>query len=235
MASSGGGSSGGQGGGYNKVGALLLAGGLAILIGAGTIIVDIPRDSATPAATAAPAAASPIAAATSAPASPPPPPPPMFDREALRGRDRNAVVLTITAYGMPARIGVQAANDSEVRSRGAFDAGLGVDYACNPDTQYPNPCVTYIVTQRGANVTVTAGDARAGLWPLLESLEGGGCKLTDGATDKSCTVTLAADIEMTARYYGEDSSGKHPFPKCPPNTAEYRARFPSSAWLARCQ
>ena len=164
--------SGGHSGSYNKVGALLLGGlgviGFIIFMAGGGGDDGPPAPVATTSGAQAGAPTAPAAAPTSSNAAPA-----AGSKESLRRGDPNATILTITAYGMPARVSVQAQNASEVKSQGMYDPGRGTDFACTPDTQYPNPCVTFIVVQRGAMVTVTAGDSRAGFWPVFSYLRGG--------------------------------------------------------------
>lgn len=226
------GSSGGQGGG-NKVGNLLLAGGLALLLGVGVTVTIVTNLVPKP-PVATPEPPPPASASTAIPprttGGNAPPPIRLDDKEELRGRDRDAVVLTVTAYGMPARIGIQATNDAEVLSRGNYAADRGVDAACLPDVQYPGACVSFIVTKRGATVTVTAGDARAGFWPILEYVRGAGCDIADGSKDESCTLSLAGDVDMTALYSGDYSGGKVQYPTCPVPRPPAR-----NDWESRCR
>lgn len=232
--SSGGGSSNG---GMNKVaavlaGALGIVGLIIVLGGGGGGSSDVTaKETVVP--TTPPVAAATIAQPTRAPSATNAPPA-GFDKEQLRNRDPNAVIVTVTAFGMPARVGIEAQNAGEVRSRGMFVAG-NLNLACLPDAQYPNACVSYIVVQRGATVTVTAGNSRAGYWPILEKLSGGGCDRTAPNSDKdvTCTITVFQDADIVATYYGDTTpDGKYFFPKCPANRGAAAATSP---WIARCQ
>ncbi len=235
MASSGG-SGSGSSGSYNKVGMLLLGGlglaGLIIFLGGGDKDDPEPVVEATSAPTTVAAAPNvPVATRQTSQTNPQPS---GVDKDALRLRDPNNVIVTVAAYGLPARVGITAQNDSEVKSRGVYVAG-NANLACLPDAQYPNACVSYMVVPRGATVTVTAGDSRAGFWPVLDSLRGPGCeKAGNGDRDVSCTLTLAGDADFTATYYGDTTpSGRYVFPKCP--VASERGSATTSPWIARCQ
>jgi hypothetical protein len=227
------GGSGGNGGSYNKVGALLLAAiggviGFIVFTGGGDnggTEAVLPTSqppvvgSSAPAATSQPSTTEALQTGT--------------EKETLRANYPNSVVITITAFGMPARVGIEAQNDAEVFSRGVYIAG-NTNLACLPDAQYPNPCVTYMVVQRGATVTVQAGNSRAGYWPILESLSGGGCDRPGTGDDRdiTCTLTLFQDADISARYYGEDTpNGRYDFPKCPAGAAGSA----TSEWIKRCQ
>jgi hypothetical protein len=140
----------------------------------------------------------------------------------LRG-DPDNVILTITANGMPARISAQATNPSvEVRQRQKA--------SCVPDDQFPGPCVTYYVAKRGTEMKITAGDSRAGYWPVLQGVHGGGCELPESSQDVSCTINLQSDVEVTATYYGSDTpNGTYVFPVCPAKRSS-----PQPSWASRC-
>lgn len=216
MASSGGSGASGSGGSVNKVGLLLTAGAGLLLIMGGAIIVNDPEPADPEPVPTAQAAATATAMTSSQPTQPRNPPP-LFDRNTLRGRDPNAIIITVAGYGLPARVGIQAANDDEVLARGAFDPAQGVERACKPQTQLPGPCISYMVVKRGASVTVTAGDARAGNWPALDYLRGAGCDIVGDGKDHTCRVTLGADADLEARFYGSESPGtKFQYPTCPP-------------------
>ena len=135
MASAGGSGSGGSSGGYNKVAALLIGaltiGGLIIFL-AGGGGDDTPKDG--PVATSAPVQAV-VPSTAPAPTQRPSTTqaqPSGFDKNSLRLNDPNNVVLSITAYGMPARVSLQAVNAGDTKSNGSFDAGRGTNAACLP-------------------------------------------------------------------------------------------------------
>jgi hypothetical protein len=157
-----------------------------------------------------------------------------FDKTTLR-LDPDAVIVAITAYGMPARVAIVVQNDGDRLSTGMFDPARGVNTGCLPDTQFPGPCVSYAVVRKGASVNITAGNSRAGFWPNLDFLRGPGCDLgRTGDRDHVCTITVSADVEFVAVYYGEDTpNGLYQFPKCPAGEALERARA-SSQWARRC-
>lgn len=225
---------GGSGfGGSNKVAALLIgtAAGLLAIFGppllddddepepepepvpVESVIAVQPADSGAPApptTVKSPAVVVPVPVATKPPA------------DDLRG-DPNNVILTIVAYGMPARVSARPTNpNATVRER--------VREVCIPDTQFPNPCITDYVVPKGTEVVVTAGDSLSGYWSSLDSVTGGGCTIAGGTgRDQTCTFTVLSDIELEARYYGSDSTApKFLYPACPP-----RAQNPP-AWLSRC-
>jgi hypothetical protein len=135
---------------------------------------------------------------------------------------------------MPARVGITAADDSQVLSRGVYVEG-NLDLACLPDAQYPAPCVTYMIVKPSVNVTITAGDAQAGPWPVLDSLKGPGCdQKSAGSRDVTCTATAALDMDFVATYYGQDTpNGRYDYPKCP--ASEIARLRTTSPWAARCQ
>jgi hypothetical protein len=155
-------------------------------------------------------------------------------KDALRARFPGSVIVTVTAYGMPARVGITAADDSQVLSRGVYVEG-NLDLSCLPDQQYPAACVSYVIVKPGVNVTISAGEARAGPWPVFDSLKGPSCdQKGSGDRDVTCTATAAADMDFVATYYGSDTpNGRYDYPKCPASEiARLRA---SSPWAARCQ
>lgn len=231
MAGAGGsGSSGGSGGSSNKVGMLLLGAGLVAIIGLfGPRLVDGDDDDKAPKATPVPTiAVSNGAPATQVPTSAPTARPGPTTRatpvDDLRG-DPNNAILTITAYGMPARVSA-AAEDPSISVRQRQKA------SCSPDDQYPEPCVTYYVAPRGTTLKVTAGDSRAGYWPALDFVRGAGCDLQGDGRDLTCIIALTGDVEVTAQYYGGENPGlfHYQFPTCPTQ----RGNNPP-AWAARCR
>ena len=86
--------------------------------------------------------------------------------------------------------------------------------------------------KKGAVVKLSAGDSKAGYWPVLESVRGPGCNLEENGKDQTCTITVVGDVEYTAKYYGGESPGKLHFtyPECPTQ----RGNNPP-AWMSRCQ
>jgi hypothetical protein len=236
MASGGGsGGSSGSGGGAAKAGAVILAilGGIT-----GLIILTGGGGDDAPAAVGTTAPTQNTGGGNSAATVPPSSSSPQttgFDREALRGGDPEAVVVTVAAFGLPARVSVTADSPDDVISQGMFDPAEGVDFACLPDDQYPNPCVSFVVVKRGAAVTITAGNSRAGFWPNLDRLEGGGCTMpgTGTDTDVTCGFSAFQDADVIAYYYGDTTaSGKYLYPNCP--VASDRGNNPP-AWASRCQ
>ncbi len=235
----GGGGSGGSGGtgssgGANKVGNLLLAGGLALLI---VLIIPVvrPDPAPTPPIITATPAELPAGGgnATPPPASTSPPvaSPPRADRATLvRGYPADALVLTVIVHGMPGRVTATFA-DGDVYTQGVYVPSSGGSAACLPDAQYPEPCISYWVAKRGAAFTLTAGNALAGFWSSLDHVRGPGCDIGRvGARDESCNLTLGTDLEYEAVYYGSSSAdGEFTFPKCP------RDRGAATGWIARCQ
>jgi hypothetical protein len=159
-----------------------------------------------------------------------------IDKDALRRLDPNALLITLTAHGMPARVGIQAQNDSEVVSRGTFVLGK-MNTACIPETQYPAPCVSYMLVKRGATVNVQFGDSRAGFWPLFGYIRGGGCDREGGGSiDRTCSIIMLSDVDMTAMYYGDTTpSGRYQYPKCPVPEERSRPGATVEPWIARCQ
>ena len=234
--SNGGGSGGSGGGGGAKVaaailGASIIAGFIIFMGGGGDGEGGGSKDADLP--TSPPQAVS-APAPTSAPANPTVRPSSASGKDALRARFPDSAIVTIAAYGMPARVNIVAQNDSQVLSRGVYIEG-DVDLACLPDAQYPRPCVSYMIVPRGATVTVSAGEALAGPWPVLDSLKGPGCdQKGTGGRDVSCSVTAGGDMDFIATYYGQDTpNGRYDYPKCPASeVARLRAASP---WAARCQ
>lgn len=152
--------------------------------------------------------------------------PAAFDREKLREGHPDAVILTITAFGLPARIGAEIADADNQK----LDSGQVK--TCTPDEIYPDPCVWYWVVKRGTAVAVSAGDSRAGYWPDLDFVQGPGCNLKGGSgVDQSCALTLESDVDLTAVYFGSESPGlaHYQYPTCPTQ----RSRPP--AWASRCR
>lgn len=224
---SGGASSGG--GSVNKTALLLFGAGLTAIIAImGPRI--LPDDEAEPEPEPAPSvsvvagggekpvssvtAAQPTRAQSSAPVRPIP--------DDLRS-DPNDAVLTIVAYGLPARISATARDPAiSLRQR--------VREFCSPDI-YPEPCITDYVAKKGTVLTITAGDSRAGPWPVLDYVTGGGCNLKGNGDDLKCEITLTGDIQVEAWYYGEVSGAPaFQFPKCPPDKGSN-----PPAWVSRCQ
>lgn len=151
--------------------------------------------------------------------------PAAFDREALKEGNPDAVVLTITAYGLPARVSAQVTDSDNQK------IAQGYIKSCAPEDLFPEPCVSYWVVKRGATVTVTAGDSLAGYWPNLDAVTGPGCNLSGGGTDQTCTLNLLSDVDLTAVYSGGESPGlaHYQYPTCPTQ----RQRPPS--WASRCR
>lgn len=156
-----------------------------------------------------------------------------IDRKALTDGYPEGALLTITVFGMPARVGATFEDEANsVYTRGMFVRDPGT--ACMPDQQYPDPCIYYWLVKPGTNVTVTAGDSRAGYWPAFEAVHGPGCELVggdSGGQDVSCTLTLALDVEMVATYYGSERPGlaHYTYPVCPTQRGEQ-----PPSWAARC-
>jgi hypothetical protein len=153
-----------------------------------------------------------------------------FDREAIRRIDPNAVIVSITAYGMPARVGLQTQNSADQLSSGSFVPDRGVNVACLPDVQYASPCTSYVLVKKGATIVVSAGNSLAGFWPSLDHLRGPGCDIGKVSADRTCTVQASSDLDYVAVYYGSDSSGDYVYPRCPPNRGTS-----TSEWIRRCQ
>ena len=148
-----------------------------------------------------------------------------IDKDELKEGYDDAVVLVMTGYGMPPRLSAAAVNPDEELS-GAFVR------QCIPDDLYPEPCVSYLIVRRGASVMVQAGDSRAGYWPNLDYVRGGGCDLKGNGQDQTCTITLFQDTDIVAVYSGGESPGllHYQYPTCPTQ----RGNNPS-AWTSRCR
>ncbi len=228
----------GGSGGYNKVAALLLAGGLAIMA---TLIVPrvIRQDDSVPVATVtatAAAAPEPNRPAAATPSNTSPRGAQIADRTALvQGYPADSVVLSVVAFGMPARISATFEREADRYTSGLYISGSGGQHACSPDEQYPEPCIYYWVAHRNAALRLTAGNALAGFWPDLDSLRGPGCNIARTNADATCTLTLGADQQFEATYYGSQSGqGEYRFPVCP--TGESRTRASTlSTWVGRCR
>lgn len=230
-AAPGGGGSSGGGGSANKVGALLLGGGLiAIIAILGPRAFDGDDDDPAPAPTAEGLPSGGGGAVTPAPTAQPTARPQPTTRptqtadEELRGSPDN-VILTVTVYGMPGRVGAEPIDRSiEIRQR---QKG-----SCSPDDQYPEPCVTYYVAKRGTEMRIYGGDSQAGYWPALSSVSGAGCNVSGPLrADFSCPVTLLSDMGVEARYYGDTTNGGTVYyPKCPASLGNSRP-----TWASRCQ
>jgi hypothetical protein len=222
MAGSGGsGSSGGSGGG-NKVAMLVGGGTLAGLIG-WFVIYGGAGGSSDPTPTAV--AVAPATATRSAPSGPATIPPASVAKPTRTPSTPSGVTLTITAYGLPARVSATFADeDNDVLDH-------GTRAPCTPDELYPDPCVYYWVVRKDAAVTISAGDALAGYWPALDSVSGPGCDITGNGRDQTCTLTVSADIELVAKFSGGESPGlaHYVYPTCPTQ----RDRAP--AWASRCR
>lgn len=240
---SGGSAGGGRSGGLGRAGLIVLAllGGIAGIV----IVTGITGGSdddppaavdPTPPPPGVTASTSTVTATATATSGPTGRPTTSFDKEALRAGNPDAVVVTVAAYGLPARVSLVATNSDELLSQGMFDPGKGVDFSCLPDDQYPNPCVGYLVVTRGAEVTVTAGNSRAGFWGILDRLEGGGCSIpgSGGDQDTTCSFSAFQDADISAYYYGETTpSGRFDYPTCP--VAAERGTYAATSWIARCQ
>lgn len=151
--------------------------------------------------------------------------PAAIDRDALReGYDEDAVLLTITAYGMPARVSATADNPDDSYSNGFVSS-------CPPDDIYPQPCVSYVLAKRGASVTVSVGDSRAGYWPVLDYVRGAGCDIVGNGRDQTCKISLSSDVDLVALYSGGENPGLsyYAFPTCPTQRGAA-----TSAWQSRC-
>jgi hypothetical protein len=123
--------------------------------------------------------------------------------------------LTIIAYGLPARISPTLQGTNQVLN-GEFRE------QCTPEVQFPKPCIFDYKVKKGSSYTITAGDSRAGFWPVLASVSGPGCNLSGGSgRDVSCTIQVFADVEITAKY----SNGEVSYPVCPANISN------RPAWL----
>jgi len=224
------GSGGGNGSGVsmNKVAAVLTGATLA-----GIILIMGPRilpggedeDAPTPSPVVSPAA-QPTIAATRPPATaaaiPAQSTPALNDD--LRGGSEN-VILTIIAYGMPARISARAEDPTvAVKAR--------VREQCIADVQFPNPCITDYVVRRGTVLIVEAGNSLSGFWPSLDYVRGSGCDLKESAADQTCRIQLDSDASVEAMYFGGESPGDphYQFPTCPTN----RGNSPQP-WMSRCR
>ena len=230
MAGSGDGGSSGGLSGMNKVAMLLAGGTIAGLIGwfvfpGGGEDKPAPQLASTTVAEATLPHGGGAVAPTVVPSSPVPGRA-GIDREALTAGYPDGALLTITAYGMPARVSAALENeDDSVFTRGTVKQ-------CVPDEQFPDPCVYYWLVKKGTSATITAGDSRAGYWPSLESATGAGCNLAGDGLDHTCTITVAADVDIVATYYGGESPGlaHYTYPVCPTN----RGPAPP-AWASRCR
>lgn len=232
---------GGSGGGLsgaNKVAMAVAGGTLAGLIiwfnwpGGGADDVPAPTPVVTVVNTIEPEPGDGVSGPTAAPASAAPQAA-SADREAITAGYPEGALLTITAFGMVARVGATFEDEeNSVFTRGMFARDTTTQ--CVPDEQYPDPCIYYWLVKSGTVVTVTAGEALAGWWPSLEYVRGPGCDLTGNGLDQTCTLTLAADVELVATYYGGESPGNphYTYPVCPT-----RREGPPAppAWTARCR
>lgn len=231
MSSAPGGGASSGGGSSNKVAGLLLGGGLIAIIAIfGPRLADGDDDDPKPAPTSQghpsgggrPVTPAPTAQPTVRPQ--PTTRPTQTADEDLRG-DPNNVILTVTVYGMPGRVGAEPLDRSlEIRQR---QKG-----SCSPDDQYPEPCITYYVAKRGTAMRIYGGDSRAGFWPVLDTVTGAGCNVSGllGA-DFSCPVTLLSDMGVEAHYSGSSTNGGTvSYPKCPANLGNVRP-----GWADRCQ
>ncbi len=227
---SGAGDGGGGSSGVSKLIALLFGGGLvAILSIFGPRFV---RDDDSPnPAPATPSPQSPVgngAAVTTAPTiqpavrTPNPTSAPGGEDD-LRG-DPDNVIITVTVYGMPGRVSVEAADPSvAVRQR--------VKEVCSPDQIFPGPCVTSFVAKRGSPLLLIGGNALAGYWPTLAYARGAGCTIGEVSKDFRCPFTAMSDMSVEARYYGNTTpDDRYEYPKCPKNFGNV-----VPAWTSRCR
>lgn len=228
-----GGSDGGGSNGFSKLAALLLGGGLL-----GILTIFGPRlggdDSAPPPGPTRPPQDIPtVSGGNTAPPPPTSVPEPTkattgemgSPDDDLRG-DPGNVILTITVYGLPGRVGAELVDKGqEMRQRQAK--------ACVADL-YPEPCITYYIVKPGTSLRITGGDARAGMWPVLEYFRGAGCNVEGPVSkDFSCQVVITSDTNAEARYYGDTTpSGRYSYPKCAKPGDRGNVL---SAWMERCQ
>ncbi|MFN8617554.1 MAG: hypothetical protein U0837_10685 [Dehalococcoidia bacterium] len=215
-----GGSSSGGGSSANKVGALLLGGGLLAIIaifGPRAFGDDDEQVQPAPTAEGLPSGGgSPLTPAPTAQPTARPQPttrPTQTADEELRGSPDN-VILTVTVYGMPGRVGAETIDRSiEIRQR---QKG-----SCAPADQYPGPCVTYYVAKRGTAMRLYGGDSQAGYWPAIDYVSGAGCSISRPLIgDFSCPFTLESDMSVEAGYYGSEGSAPgtiYRYPNCPPS------------------
>ena len=222
MAPSGSGSGSGN---ATKVGALLVGAGMMgiIVIFVGPKVVDDdPPPTPTAVVTAAPTTKAGGARATDVPR---PTSAPTAARNTVPPRTQPApsgdVTLTIMAYGLPARVSARAEDPKAHFSE-------TVRKQCVPEI-FPEPCITDYKMDPGTNVIVSAGNALAGYWSELESLDGGGCRFGPKDLDQACNITVFTDVEITAKYRGSQALGAYyTYPTCPPNKGNT-----SPSWL-RC-
>lgn len=146
------------------------------------------------------------------------------DKTALKVGYDDAVVIVFTMYGMPPQVGLEADDPADIITQ-------RFEVQCLAEVTFPNPCVQYYIVRNGAHVRIVGGDSRAGFWPALESVQGGGCDMEGDGGDFECLLVAAADTDIVAIYYGGESPGlsHYTYPTCPTQ----RGQSPPS-WMSRC-
>lgn len=147
-----------------------------------------------------------------------------IDKAALREGYDDAAVVVFTMYGMPPQVGLEADDPDDIITQ-------RFEVQCLPDLTFPGPCVQYYIVRRGASVRIIGGDSRAGFWPALEYVRGGGCDIEGDGRDISCPLTIFQDTDVVAVYYGGESPGlpHYTYPQCPTQRGDN-----PPAWSARC-
>ena len=93
--------------------------------------------------------------------------------------------------------------------------------ACIGAEFFPEPCRNWMFVKKGARVTLTAGDSRAGWWSSLDRSEGSAeCTTAQPYprdTVQLCSFTMDSDRHISIYWSGGESPGlsHYVYPTCP--------------------
>lgn len=157
----------------------------------------------------------------------------------LRKGEPAPLLLEVEYYTAVPRADVQYANRD--RDRLYYDMASGTRVGqCNVNEYYPLPCTYFALVRPGAEITLIAGDSRAGYWPILERSEGSAecTRAQPFASDtvELCTFKMTDHRKLRVYWSGGESPGllHYVYPTCPTQrTPPGDPRTPPFA--ARCQ
>jgi len=157
----------------------------------------------------------------------------------LRASEPAPLLLEVEYYTAVPRADVQYANRDRDRLYYDFASGTRVGQ-CDVNEYYPLPCTYFALVRPGAQITLVAGDSRAGYWPVLERSEGSAectrARPFPSDTVELCTFTMTEHRTLRVYWSGGESPGLLHFvyPTCPTmRTPPGDPRTP--AFAARCR
>ncbi len=157
----------------------------------------------------------------------------------LRTGEPAPLLLEVEYYTAVPRADVLFANRERDRLYYDFASGTRVG-PCDVNQDYPLPCTYFALVRPGAEITLVAGDSRAGYWPILERSEGSAecTRARPFASDtvELCTFRMTEHRKLRVYWSGGESPGLLHFvyPTCPTQrTPPGDPRTPGFA--ARCQ